>query len=92
MSVDECNRLRNENEVLRKRVKKGMKVVRSQKKLLDNIRAVSWKYLKIAEKVLLQKSGVERGKWAYHKGLAAIAGPVFKIVIVDWSKLVEDLL
>ena len=88
----ELAKLQKQNAVLKKRLDKKLSVICRQRSFLDTLRTFVWAWVCEAKKMLDRKSGVERGRWAYAKGLGYAAGNLYAILMVDYSALVKDLL
>lgn len=94
---DECARLqsenvklRNENVKLRKQIKLAKEVIKKQKQQLDAVREMAWNIMKQAERAMA--GHLPRGTWSLWKGRGEAAFAIFRLVIIDWSNVLGDLL
>ena len=87
---EDCTRLQAENARLREQVKRAKKVIKRQKRQLDDVRGLAWKIIKSAEKEML--AHLPRGTWSLWKGRGEAAYSIFRIVFTDWAYLVEDII
>ena len=87
----QIQRLKTENEALRKRIEKSCRVINSQKRQIDEVRYYTWGKQRQARTELakLETEHNPRAKYAYLKGywtgVGEVAGHVFGLLFFDFA-------
>jgi predicted RNase H-like nuclease (RuvC/YqgF family) len=76
MSEDDCAALEAENAALRQEIIRLKILVNVLRKRLEVIRRYAEEVLNRTRPILSQRSGVERGRWAYARGCDQVADVV----------------
>lgn len=79
----EINRLRAENERLRRALNLARKVIVKQREQLTAVQTTAWGWICKAREVMSEN--LPRGTWALWRGRLEVAGQIYSIVRANWA-------